>query len=166
MACKQASVLHAAREQLTRGNVRLREDGGPDWNGLVYDKRLGDQQPEEEPLSFPRAQGLGVVCSLRNACSFRRNAVISRIDAEHSPVTTTNARLWRHPPRSVDKPVVGDCGPRAQFPEGRLVPVLPIGVNRTPKARSFIALRGRLLSISRTSGNHSRLDRERWTAVR
>jgi hypothetical protein len=37
---------------------------------------------------------------------------------------------------------------RTHFPEGRLVPVLPLGVNRTRKARSFIALPVRLLSIS------------------
>lgn len=108
---------------------------------------------QEASLSFPRAQGLGVVegCSSRNACRLRRKTVAkgSRLDPGHFGYDY-HARLVTSRMASV---AIGRQGrqrlpARGRFSEGRLVPVLLIGVNKTRKVHGFIALPRHLLSTA------------------
>jgi hypothetical protein len=111
---------------------------------------IGRSLSGKASLSFPRAQDLkGAFYGKPAVWEAAANTTEWVLDTR--PVATTNTRLVK--PRMPVRPVSGATHgrrllARTQFPSGRLISVLPVGVIARREPRDFIALSVLLPSIT------------------
>ena len=148
MVLEQAAVRHAAGEQSDPCGRLSGKGRGATLKLLGAQHAVGGSLAETASLSFPRAQGLGVVGrSLRHPCSVRREVVAKATGSILNvyPVATANVRLAtsRAPVPAIGRPDDGSRLPAwAPFRQGRLAPALAIGIIGKHAVHGFIVLPG------------------------